>query len=119
MSPTKPMSPCRYPRCAALAVPGSAYCLTHRREKGRERGTSKEQGYDNRWRKARRAYLNANPLCVECKGEGRVEAATIVDHIIPHRGDYELMWDSEGNYQSLCTYHHQVKSNEERAARVY
>jgi hypothetical protein len=31
--------------------------------------------------------------------ENRVSAATIADHVIPHKGDYRLFW--EGTLQSL------------------
>ena len=99
-------------------VGGGGYCPEHRVEKSRERGSSTDQGYGVRWRKARKAWLAEHPLCVECKEGGRVEAATVVDHIVPHRGDYEVFWD-EDNWQSLCGLHHQRKSNEERVARVY
>ena len=61
--------------------------------------------YNYRWQKARKAYLQNNPLCVFCKEENRIEAATVVDHIIPHKGDYKLFWD-ETNWQSLCCTHH-------------
>lgn len=36
-----------------------------------------------------------------CEQLGYVTAATVVDHIVPHRGDYELFW-KDGNHQSLC-----------------
>lgn len=32
-------------------------------------------------------------------------AATVVDHIIPHRGNDEFFW-SVDNWQSLCEHHH-------------
>jgi 5-methylcytosine-specific restriction protein A len=43
-----------------------------------------------RWRKAREMFLNEHLLCVECLKEGRDRAATVVDHIQAHHGDYEL-----------------------------
>ena len=36
---------------------------------------------------------------------GLTEAATVVDHIKPHKGDYDLFWD-ESNWQSLCKHCH-------------
>lgn len=71
----------------------------------RHRGSARERGYDSRWDKARRTFLSRHPLCVMCEREGRVTAATVVDHIIPHRGDQKLFWDT-GNWQSLCKPHH-------------
>jgi 5-methylcytosine-specific restriction protein A len=43
-------------------------------------------------------------------------AATIVDHIVPHRGNQKLFWDSEHNWQSLCVTHHQEKTMRENQA---
>lgn len=40
-----------------------------------------------------------------CKRRGEVAAATVVDHIIPHRGDMDLFWDV-GNWQGLCETDH-------------
>ncbi len=37
-----------------------------------------------------------------CQWHGHVTAATVVDHIVPHRGDNALFWDSANNWQSLC-----------------
>lgn len=69
------------------------------------RGTATERGYNSRWRKARKTYLSSHPLCVMCQAEGRVTAATVVDHITPHKGDQELFWNTD-NWQSLCAPHH-------------
>jgi len=53
-----------------------------------------------RWRKRRRAHLLREPLCVYCLKKGRVEPATIADHIRHHGGDWnEFML---GALQSLC-----------------
>ena len=39
-----------------------------------------------------------------CMAQGRVTAATVADHIVPHKGNYELFWN--GELQSLCAFHH-------------
>ena len=36
-------------------------------------------------------------------------AATIVDHIVPHKGDLALFYD-QTNWQSLCKRHHDIKT---------
>lgn len=54
-------------------------------------------------------FLAHNPLCVLCKRLGRTVLASIVDHIVPHRGDMVLFWDVT-NWQSLCVTCHNVKS---------
>nr|DAY20651.1 MAG TPA: HNH endonuclease [Caudoviricetes sp.] len=73
------------------------------------RGGAAERGYDGRWRKARIAFLQRNPLCVECMRKGVLTPATVVDHIIPHRGDKELFWNEE-NWQALCKSCHDRKT---------
>jgi 5-methylcytosine-specific restriction endonuclease McrA len=45
-------------------------------------------------------YLARNPLCVHCERVGRMTSATVVDHVIPHRGDRNLFWDM-ANWQAL------------------
>lgn len=64
-----------------------------------------ERGYGYAWQKARLQFLRANPLCVMCKAQGRVQAAEVVDHSTPHRGDMEIFWD-QSRWQSLCKRHH-------------
>jgi 5-methylcytosine-specific restriction enzyme A len=70
--------------------------------------------YNRRWQKFRLSFLAKHPLCVMCQAEGRVTAATVVDHITPHRGDSALFWQ-QGNHQPLCAPHHNsAKQQEER-----
>lgn len=64
-----------------------------------------ERGYTYRWQQARARYLGKHPLCCMCEEEGKVTAATVVDHIKPHKGNDALMWD-ETNWQPLCDHHH-------------
>ncbi len=71
---------------------------------------SNARGYTSRWRRFAKNYLNRNPLCVHCRKSGRVTPATEVDHIIPHRGDQELFWDTENNLQGLCKECHSRKT---------
>ncbi len=42
------------------------------------------------------------PVMSQCHDEGRTTPATQTDHVIPHKGDHTLFWDSEGNWQALC-----------------
>jgi len=78
-----------------------------------QRGTTAERGYGARWQKARAHYLSKYPLCVECEAQGRVEVATDLDHIVPHKGDMERFWDFKNNVQSLCKRHHSIKTSKE------
>ena len=78
-----------------------------------DKRSASDRGYGPAWRKARDRFLALHPLCVYCKEQGLITAATVVDHKIPHRGDQTLFWD-EGNWQSLCKPHHDgTKAKEE------
>jgi 5-methylcytosine-specific restriction protein A len=94
--PTRAALPCRRPGCSGL-VASSGYCPKCKPQVQKQwddrRGTAASRGYDSKWAKARKAYLVKHPLCRECERKGRVSAATMVDHIIPHRGDMKLFWD--------------------------
>lgn len=68
-----------------------------------------KRGYNRRWQKARKSYLEAHPLCVQCAKQGKYVRATVVDHIIPHRGDQKLFWD-QNNWQALCKNCHDKKT---------
>lgn len=109
--PTKPKRPCNKIGCRALTT--NTYCDDHKKQRRKQydqqRGSAAQRGYDARWRKFRRYYLNRHPLCVRCQGKGGLTPATIVDHIVPHRGDYRLMWDTD-NWQSLCKQCHDIKT---------
>ena len=65
------------------------------------RGSSTERGYGYKWQQARKTFLKQHPLCVLCKRRGLVVAASVVDHIKPHKGDIDLFWDVS-NWQALC-----------------
>jgi 5-methylcytosine-specific restriction endonuclease McrA len=79
--------------------------------------TSAQRGYGYKWQKARAAWIEAHPLCEYCKREGRVTAATVVDHSTPHRGDMTIFWERT-KWVSLCTNcHSSVKQLEENADR--
>lgn len=86
-----------------------------KKEHDQARGTASQRGYDSRWNKARKSFLENNPLCVRCKAEGVIKAANVVDHITPHRGDQGLFW-SLANWQALCKKCHDTKTAKEDGA---
>ena len=96
--PRKSKKPCSHPGCPNLTE--GKYCEKHK-SLHPDRPSAESRGYNNRWRKVRAAYLRKHPLCVRCMADGRYVKATVVDHIQPHRGNRQLMWD-ENNYQALC-----------------
>ena len=102
--PRKPKRPCRYPGCPNLS--DGVYCEVHRALFARENAASR--GYGSQWRTARARFLRSHPLCAECMKQGNLTPATVVDHIIPHRGDMKLFCsnvqdDIDGrNYPGKC-----------------
>lgn len=110
------LRPCIHPGCRKYAVKGESYCENHlklvKSARERFRLSAYQRGYDSRWAKARKAYLTAHPLCVECLKSGTITPATDVDHIIPHKGDKTLFWD-EKNWQALCHECHSRKTASE------
>lgn len=71
------------------------------------------------WHKSLRpAQLRREPLCRYCKQEGLITPATVVDHIEPHKGDWDRFADAD-NLQSMCKQHHDsAKQREERQAEA-
>lgn len=118
--PYMPKVPCRAQGCPELVPYGEKYCEKHKKKKkpvdyeafnswrdGKKSAASR--GYDRRWQKARKAFLAKHPFCAECEKNGRYKAATVVDHIKPHRGDYRKFWDTD-NWQALCKSCHDKKT---------
>lgn len=90
-------------------VPHGTHCacqIASTRERNRRhdanRPTARQRGYTRAWEDARRAHLERHPFCTH---PGCTAPATVVDHVIPHRGDQALFWD-RSNWQSLCAPHH-------------
>src|SRR5215831_2105268 len=53
-----------------------------------------------RWRRLREFQLAQHPLCKFCLERGIVTAANVVDHVVPHKGDWTAF--VTGGLQSLC-----------------
>lgn len=121
MATIAPRKPCARPGCREWATHGS-YCERHfiewqkQQQENRKqfsrvadegRPNSTDRGYDSKWKQARKFFLMKHPICVIC---GR--PATEVDHIIPHKGDYKLFWNSK-NWQPLCHICHSRKTYSE------
>lgn len=84
-----------------------------------DKRSAAERGYGSQWRRARDAFLKQHPLCQYCQEDGRVEPATVVNHITPHKGDQTLFWD-QANWQAVCKLHHDstIAREEGRGVRI-
>lgn len=57
------------------------------------------------WKRLRLEQLRKEPLCHMCRAVGDITPATVANHTIAHKGDWELFTDP-GNLDSLCKRHH-------------
>lgn len=120
--PIKPLRPCKHIGCRELTRDG--YCMQHllakqekevdkRKEYDKQRRPSYHQWYSGRqWRVLRMHCLKCNPLCAICKQHDKLTPATVVDHIISHKGNVSMFFDTN-NLQSLCKQCHDVKTAKE------
>ncbi len=118
--PNRGPVPCAHPGCPRVVPYGQRYCSEHTLLYRGDRKSSGKRGYGSKWQRARARFLARpeNIFCVECKKEGKLVRATVVDHIVPHRGDDKLFWD-EKNWQPLCKKHHDIKTWNEDANPTY
>ena len=91
--PYRPRKPCHHPGCPNLTA--GMYCAEHQpqHKPDTQRPSAHRRGYTKRWQTASKSFLLHHPFCVRCRQQGRLTPATVVDHIIPHRGDQKLFWD--------------------------
>jgi 5-methylcytosine-specific restriction protein A len=127
---TRPARPCSYPGCGALVFDGTSRCPAHSKV-GQFRGMSKDRPRQTwadsptgpspyasaAWKRLRVAWLRAHPLCATCEKQGRLRAASEVDHVIPHCGSRLLFWD-RSNLASICASCHSSKTSREVNARI-
>ena len=104
--------PCTWPGCSKLGTGGR--CDAHRQQVAREidqrRGSASQRGYSVAWRRAREGFLRSHPFCKwHHDNEQRFVPATVVDHIVPHKGDKDLFW-RHANWQPLCKPCHDRKT---------
>ena len=105
--PYTPRHPCAVPGCPNLTE--RKYCEAHADRQRQDNRRPQNDIYNRRWRKVSKLFLAAHPLCVECQRQGKLTPATVVDHIVPHRGDPQRFWD-ENNWQGLCKPCHDRKT---------
>lgn len=111
----KPLRPCRHPGCPALTREG--YCPKHKPKQAERRASAEYHGWYSLtvWTDdLRPAQLLREPWCRECARHGVRTRATVVDHVTPHRGDWQMFIDP-ANHQSLCERCHNRKTARERA----
>lgn len=67
--------------------------------------------YDRpRWRRIKTYQLHIHPLCAWCMNKGIVMAASVVHHVVPHKGDETSFFT--GALISLCKACHDGPAQE-------
>ena len=115
---SRALRPCRKAGCGNVTRDPSGYCEAHRgiAVQAKERKASEAWHWMYRthlWRdELRPGQLLREPFCRECAARGQRVRATVVDHVLPHRGSWRLFSDP-GNLQSLCKSCHDAKTMRE------
>ncbi len=123
-------SPVACPDCSQPSVRGSRYCQNHVTQNANadmRRAQDKQRRAENPyrgwyglriWHDLKKQFFNLNPLNAQCAfveqrtGARCNQPTTDVDHIVPHRGNWDLFTDLR-NMQGLCHTHHSQKTARE------
>ena len=123
-------APVACPDCGQPSVRGSRYCEKHTKENAAvdaRRAGDKQRHAENAyrawygwaiWRNLKAQFFNVDPMNAVCAhtdprtGQRCNKPAEEVDHIIPHRGNWDLFTDLK-NLQGLCHVHHSQKTARE------
>ena len=77
--PLKPKVPCKHPGCPELVSVGQKYCENHKALHPEEQRSAATRGYNSKWRRESKKFLEIHPLCVRCLEKGIATPATVVD----------------------------------------
>lgn len=113
--PTSPPKPCSQAGCHTLSYDGSGRCTAHPATQWKKSPQATKRITGRRLQAMRAALFAREPLCAECKRQGRVALATQRDHIVPLG---EGGADDTSNEQGLCESCHDFKSEAERLRGV-
>lgn len=89
------------------------WAMTRRTQRSAEAAKYRRWYSTARWQRIRARQLQREPLCRFCQQKGRITAATVCDHVTPHKGNKAIFWG--GPFQSLCApCHNGTKQQIER-----
>jgi len=111
--PTRPKKGCAKAGCPKVIPGGVRFCPAHQEEFRLRKNEDARRRQNNRglktssaaWKRIRTHQLALHPLCVHCEKEGKITAASHVDHISGNSHD-----NSSSNLQSLCASCHSKKT---------
>lgn len=111
--PSAPARACKVYGCANHEPCPEHGRKAKQRQQDERRGSRQQRGYTRVWEHSSQQFLAEFPLCgmrpngqmpvmSECHDKGLVTVAYQTDHVVPHKGNQQLFWDREGNWQALC-----------------
>ena len=107
--------PCTHPGCGILVRDGTSRCPKHPKPQWSKPATATKRITGRKLQTMRAELFARDPLCAECRRQGRVTLATQRDHIKPLA---EGGADDSSNVQGLCAACHEAKSKAEAARGV-
>ncbi len=105
--PTAALTPCTAVGCFELVDSGR--CARHSQQREQQRGSRHQRGYDGKWDRFRRAYINAHPLCSDCLTTGHTTPASEVHHIHKLRDGGDRL--NPDNCMPLCKQCHSIRTS--------
>ena len=70
-----------------------------------DRGSARKRGYTPQWDKASATFKRRHPWCLGCVAIGKKVATDVPDHVVPHKGNQTIFWDTS-KWQPACRWHH-------------
>ena len=107
--------PCTHPGCGVLVRDGTGRCPKHPKQLWAKKPDAPKRITGRKLQRLRAELFARDPLCAECKRQGRVKLATQRDHI---QSLEEGGADDDSNVQGLCHGCHDAKSKAERQRGV-
>lgn len=113
--PISPPRPCSHPGCGVLVRDGTGRCPKHPKQLWAKKVDAPKRITGRKLQRLRAELFARDPLCAECKRQGRVTLATQRDHIksLGEGGE-----DIDSNVQGLCFDCHEAKSKAEAARGI-
>lgn len=112
----KPKKLCSHVGCNTLIDFDKTYCDKHKSQYNWRKsyeGRYIRFYHSKEWINESKQFLLKNNLCIKCLNDGIVKKADVVDHIVPLKENWQKRLDWN-NWQSLCHYHHNLKTRYEQ-----
>ena len=113
---------CNADGCSEFIERHESYCKEHKGYANKQYNEWRNEEHkeyvafykSSKWRKLRLVALGRDSWCCRrCDEKGIITIATLVDHIVPTKVDWELRLDID-NLQAMCDECHNIKTAEDK-----